>query len=65
MLSNLQDRQNVDPRHGTIMQYMSEAFPTFDGIVLEQTGSDSVYASFLEKGRREAIAAQSLELTRA
>ena len=60
VLSNLQDRQSVDDRHDTIMRYMSEAFPTFDGIVLEQTGPGSVYASFLEKGRREGILASGM-----
>ena len=55
VLRNLQDKQNIDERYGTIMQYMTEAFPVFDGIVLEQTGPSSVYASFLEKGRRQGI----------
>ena len=60
VLRNLQDRQNVDDRHGTIMRYMGGAFPAFDGIVLEQTGATSVYASFLEKGRREGIFASEV-----
>lgn len=55
MLRNLQDKRNVDERYDTIMRHMAEAFPAFDGIVLEQTGPASVYASFLEKGRRNAI----------
>ena len=55
VLRNLQDKQNVDERYDTIMRHMAEAFPMFDGIVLEQTGPSSVYASFLEKGRRNAI----------
>ena len=37
------------------MGYMAEAFPAFEDIVLEQTGPSSVYASFREKGRTEAI----------
>ena len=60
VLRNLQDKQNVDDRYGTIMRYMTEAFPLFDGIVLEQTGPTSVYASFLEKGRRERILASGV-----
>ena len=60
VLRNLQDRQRVDDRHDTIMRYMSEAFPTFDGIVLERTGSTSVRASFLEKGRRQGIFASEV-----
>ena len=55
VLRNLQDKRKVDHRYGTIMAYMAEAFPAFDGIVLEQTGPTSVYASFLEKGRRHSI----------
>ena len=55
VLRNLQDKRNVDERYDTIMRYMAEAFPAFDGIVVEQTGPTSVYASFLEKGRREGI----------
>ena len=55
MLRNLKDKRNVDRRYDRIMKYMAEAFPAFDGIVLEQTGPTSVYASFLEKGRRHPI----------
>ncbi len=55
VLRNLQDKRNVDDRYDTIMGYMAEAFPAFDDIVLEQTGPSSVYASFLEKGRRHPI----------
>ena len=39
------------------MRYMADAFPFFDDVVIEQIGSASVYASFLEKGRREPILA--------
>ena len=55
MLRNLQDKRNVDERYDTIMRHMAEAFPVFDDIVLEQTGPSSVYASFMEKGRRNGI----------
>ena len=55
VLRNLQDKRNVDDRYDTIMGYMAEAFPAFDGIVLEQTGPTSVYASIQEKGRRQPI----------
>ncbi len=57
VLRNVQDKRNVDARYKTIMAYMTEAFPALDDIVLEQTGPSSVYASFVEKGRREAILA--------
>ena len=55
VLRNLQDKRSVDERYDTIMAYMAEAFPIFDGIVLEQTGPASVYASFQEKQRRRGI----------
>lgn len=55
VLRNVQDRRNVDDRYNTIMGYMAEAFPFFEDIILEQTGPSSLYASFREKGRREAI----------
>ena len=55
VLRNLQDKRNLDERYGTIMRHMAEAFPLFDDIVLEQTGPTSVYASFMEKGRRDGI----------
>jgi predicted ATPase len=55
VLRNLQAKQSLDNRYRTIMEIMSKTFPSFDGLVLEQTGPTSVYASFLEKGRRKPI----------
>ena len=60
VLRNLHDKRNIDDRYDTIMQYMAEAFPIFDGIVLEQTGPASVYAGFLEKERRRQILASGV-----
>lgn len=60
VLRNLHDRKHVDERFDTIMQFMREAFPSFDGIVLEQTGPNSVYASFLEKHRSRPILASGV-----
>ena len=60
VLRNLHDKRSIDDRYDTIMQYMAEAFPIFDGIVLEQTGPASVYASFLEKGHRREILASGV-----
>ena len=57
VLRNVQDARNLDDRYATVRGYMREAFPSFDDIVLEQIGPGSVYASLLEKGRREPIAA--------
>ena len=60
VLRNLQDKRNRDERYITIMRHMAEAFPLFDDIVLEQTGPTSVYASFMEKGRRDGILASGV-----
>ena len=60
VLRNLHDKRDIDQRYGTIMRYMGEAFPIFDGITLEQTGPASVYASFREKGRRRDINASGV-----
>lgn len=60
VLRNVQDKRDVDTRHKTIMDYMAEAFPAFQGVVLEQTGPSSVYASLQEEGRSEAILASGV-----
>ena len=60
VLRNLHDKRNVDERYNIVMQYMTEAFPILDGIVLEQTGPTSVYAGFQEKGRRRQILASGV-----
>jgi len=60
VLRNLHDKKSVDDRYDTIMQYMTESFPSFEGIVLEQTGPNSVYASFRERGHRREILASGV-----
>ena len=60
VLRNLHDKKSVDERYDTVMRYMTESFPTFEGIVLEQTGPNSVYASFQEKGHRKEILASGV-----
>ena len=60
VLRNLHDKRAVDDRFDIITQFMRESFPSFDEVVLEQTGANSVYASFLEKGRRKPIHASGM-----
>ncbi len=60
VLRNLHDKRNVDERFNTIMQFMRKSFPSFDDLILEQTGANSVYASILEKGRRKPIHASGV-----
>ena len=61
VLRNLESKRRLDDRYETVMKYMSKAFPSsFDGIVIEPTGPNSIYASFLEKGRRSPIRASGV-----
>jgi predicted ATPase len=60
VLRNLHDRRAVDERFDTIMGFMAKSFPSFDGLVPEQTGPTTVYASFREKGRRKEIMASGV-----
>ena len=60
VLRNLHDRQRVDRRYDTIMNFMAESFPSFDGLLLEQTGPGTIYSSFLEKGRHNPIRASGV-----
>ncbi len=57
VLRNLDGRRRLDDRYETVMGYMSEAFPNFDGVIIEPIGPTTVYARFLEKGRRKPILA--------
>jgi len=60
VLRNLHDRKAADDRYDTIMAYMTESFPSFDGLRLEQTSPTTVYAHFQEKGRRQEIRASGV-----
>jgi predicted ATPase len=60
VLRNLHDRRRIDGRFDTIMRYMRESFPSFDGLRLEQTGPTTVYAHFQEKGKSKEIYASGV-----
>ncbi|MDM3850424.1 MAG: AAA family ATPase [Aphanizomenon gracile PMC627.10] len=60
VLRNLHDRQVIDDRYDTIMKFMRESFPAFDGLYFEQTGRNTVYANFLDKRRRKPIQASGV-----
>jgi predicted ATPase len=60
VLRNLHDRKSVDDRYDTIMRFMVESFPSFDGLLLEQTSPTTVYARFREKGHRKEIHASGV-----
>ena len=57
VLRNLNDKRAVDDRFNTITDFMRNSFPTFRELVIEQTGPNSVYASFVENGRHAQIQA--------
>ena len=59
-LRNVKDKMELDGRYARIIHYMKRAFPTFDGIVFDQTGPSSVYASVIETGRRHPIMASGV-----
>jgi predicted ATPase len=60
VLRNLHDRRRVDDRYETIMSFMAKAFPTFEGVLVEQTGPNSVYASFHERDKTHPINASGV-----
>jgi predicted ATPase len=60
ILRNLHDKQVLDTRYDTIMGFMKESFPSFKALVTEQTGLNSVYASFIDKYRRKPIQASGI-----
>lgn len=67
VLRNLHDKRNADERYDpttvrydTIVSFMRESFPSFDDLTFEQTGPNTVYGSFLEKGRRRPIQASGV-----
>lgn len=49
VLRNLKDRRGLDDRYDTIMDHMRRSFPFFDDVLLEPTGTNTVYGSFIEK----------------
>lgn len=60
VLRNLKLKDHVDTRWDTIMSFMRGAFPNFDSIELDQTGPNSVYAKFHERGRSASILASGV-----
>ena len=60
VLRNLHDRKAFDDRYDTIIGFMRNCFPPFKDLLIEQTGPNSVYGSFLEKSLRRPIAASGV-----
>jgi predicted ATPase len=55
VLRNLQGRQAADARYATILRFMRDGFPDVRDLVLDATGPNSVYGSFVERGRRNPV----------
>lgn len=60
VLRNVHDRRGVDERYDTIISFMRRAFPDFKDLLIEQTGPNSVYGSFIEAGRQYPIRASGV-----
>jgi predicted ATPase len=60
VLRNIQGRRSVDDRYETIIEYMRKAFPSFLDLVIEQTGPNTVYGSFVKRGRKREIQASGV-----
>lgn len=60
VLRNLHDRRGIDRRFDTILEFMKKCFPTFRDLLIEQTGPETVYGSFLEDGLHQPIKASGV-----
>lgn len=60
VLRNLHDRRVVDDRYDTIIHFMKESFPSFNGLAFEQTGRYTVYTNFLDERRQGLIRASGV-----
>ncbi len=60
VLRNIHDKRAIDERYDTIIRFMKKSFPDFEDLLIEQTGPNSVYGSFLESGRRAPIQASGV-----
>ena len=60
VLRNIHGKRAIDNRYDTIINFMRKSFPNFKDLVIEQTGPNSVYGSFLENGRQDLIQASGV-----
>ncbi len=60
ILRELEGYRQGDERYATILRYMSEAFPTFKGLVIEATSPNGLHASFLEHRRTAPVSASGI-----
>jgi predicted ATPase len=61
VLRNLKERRDWGKtEYDTVIQFMKQGFPSFDGLALESIGASSVYGNFIEKYHREPIRASGV-----
>ena len=60
VLRNIHDKRAIDERYETIIDFMRKSFPNFKDLVIDQTGPNSVYGSFLGSGRQDLIQASGV-----
>lgn len=60
VLRNLHDKQPLDERYDTIIDFMRQSFPAFKDLFIEQTGPGTVYGYFIEKGLPHPIKASGV-----
>jgi predicted ATPase len=60
VLRTLDGLRLLDDRYATIMRYMTEAFPSFKGLITVATAPTVVYARFLESDRAKPIDASGI-----
>ena len=60
VLRNIHDKRAIDERYETIIDFMRKSSPNFEDLLIEQTGPNSVYGSFLEQGRQAPIQASGV-----
>jgi predicted ATPase len=60
VLRNLNDKRLLDDRYATIQRFMRLAFPDFKDLVIEATGPQSVYGSFIFNDARVPVMASGV-----
>ncbi len=60
VLRNLHDRRAFDDRYDTIINFMRKSFPSFKDLFIEQTGPNTVYGHFVERGLKRPIQASGV-----
>ncbi|NDJ75088.1 MAG: AAA family ATPase [Chloroflexi bacterium] len=60
VLQNTLGRRAQSDQYDTIVGFMRQGFPLFNDLLIETTGANRVYGSFIERGRRQPIQASGV-----